>query len=116
MMVESSRFVALQSARSVASDSIGIAATTSSMQQHGQPLANLGNRDGRSPFIPRRASQTKNHVAINESRVVKKLGPPVTAARLMGWKREWAAISVDVEKARFQARASAGQDVWLLGR
>ena len=30
--------------------------------------------------------------------VVKKLGPPVTAARLMGWKREWAAISADAEK------------------
>ena len=54
--------------------------------------------------------------SILHSRVVKKLGPPVTAARLMGWKREWAAISVDVEKARFQARASAGQDVWLLGQ
>jgi hypothetical protein len=33
----------------------------------------------------------------------------------MGWKREWAAISVDVEKARLQARASAGWDVRLFG-
>jgi len=41
-------------------------------------------------------------------RVVKKLGPPVTARRLMGWKREWAAISVEVETAQFQARASGG--------
>jgi hypothetical protein len=49
-------------------------------------------------------------------RVVKKLGPPVTAGRLMVWKREWAAISADAETAQFQARASAGQDVWLLGR
>jgi len=50
------------------------------------------------------------------TRVVKKLGPPVTAARLMVWKHEWAAISADAETAQFQARASAGQDVWLLGR
>ena len=49
-------------------------------------------------------------------RVVKKPGLPVTAARLMVWKREWAAISADAERAQFQARASAGQDVRLLGR
>ena len=50
------------------------------------------------------------------ARVVKKLGPPVTAARLMVWKREWAAISADAETAQFQACTSAGQDVRLLGR
>jgi hypothetical protein len=49
-------------------------------------------------------------------REVKKLRPPVTAARLMVWKREWAAISADAETAQFQARASAGQDVGLSGR
>jgi hypothetical protein len=49
-------------------------------------------------------------------RVVKKLGPPVTAARLMVWKPEWAAISADAETAQFQARASAGQDVRRLGQ
>ena len=36
------------------------------------------------------------------ARVVKRLGPPVTAARLMGWKRESAEISADAETAQFQ--------------
>ena len=33
-----------------------------------------------------------------DARVVKKLGPPVTAAHSMVWIREWAAISADAEK------------------
>jgi pyruvate-formate lyase-activating enzyme len=47
---------------------------------------------------------------------VKKLGPPVTARPLMGWKLAWAAISVDVETVQFQARASAGWYIRLFDR
>ena len=42
-------------------------------------------------------NQVLSQLSIAKSRVVKKLGPPVTAARLMVWKREWAAISADAE-------------------
>jgi len=41
----------------------------------------------------------------SKRRLVKNLGPPLTAARLMRWKREWAAILADAETAQFQGRA-----------